>query len=194
MAQVQCRSCEKVFEARQKELNRGFGKYCSIGCSNRSRKKQPRPNVECALCGTAFFKKEAHKAGSKSGLFFCCRAHKDIAQRIGGLEAIQPGHYGLGGSHKTYRKIAFRAHGKICNRCEYEGVPGVLEVHHVNRDRSNNAPENLEVLCPTCHRVEHFQKGDGPFNRGTGSSSNGKMLRSQCRDPGSIPGDSTTGM
>jgi 5-methylcytosine-specific restriction endonuclease McrA len=37
----------------------------------------------------------------------------------------------------------------------------VLQVHHKDRDRHNNKLENLEMLCPTCHEVEHFTPKDG---------------------------------
>jgi 5-methylcytosine-specific restriction endonuclease McrA len=30
-------------------------------------------------------------------------------------------------------------------------------VHHRDRNPHNNAFENLEVLCPTCHSLEHLK-------------------------------------
>lgn len=47
-----------------------------------------------------------------------------------------------------HRRIAFDAHGEKCNGCE---ATEDLHVHHRDRDRSNNDPENLEVLCKDCH-------------------------------------------
>ena len=48
-----------------------------------------------------------------------------------------------------------------CERC---GSKHFLVVHHRDRNRSNNAPENLETLCKRCHQIEHkcwenFTKG-----------------------------------
>jgi 5-methylcytosine-specific restriction endonuclease McrA len=44
---------------------------------------------------------------------------------------------------------------KECERCGYNEVAAVLGVHHKDRNRKNNAIENLEVLCPNCHSIEH---------------------------------------
>lgn len=44
-----------------------------------------------------------------------------------------------------------------CERCDSVDKDKEQHRHHKDRDRSNNTPENLEVLCPTCHRLEHEQ-------------------------------------
>ena len=41
---------------------------------------------------------------------------------------------------------------KICSKCLKEKS---LDVHHKNNDHKNDAPENLEVLCESCHYTEH---------------------------------------
>jgi len=43
----------------------------------------------------------------------------------------------------------------ICERCQDESFPQEQHRHHKDRDRSNNTPENIEVLCVTCHNIEH---------------------------------------
>lgn len=42
-----------------------------------------------------------------------------------------------------------------CSRCSYSRHPEVLEIHHVDHNRKNNALENLAVYCPTCHVEVH---------------------------------------
>jgi predicted HTH transcriptional regulator len=56
---------------------------------------------------------------------------------------------------REYREIAFALHGKECQRC---GSNDEIEVHHRDRNRSNNSPENLEVLCHECHMDEHHEE------------------------------------
>jgi 5-methylcytosine-specific restriction endonuclease McrA len=33
-----------------------------------------------------------------------------------------------------------------------------LTVHHKDRNRKNNTRENLEILCPICHAIEHLHE------------------------------------
>jgi len=56
----------------------------------------------------------------------------------------------------NYRKLAFQCYPAYCDSCGWEAYPEVLEVHHVDHNRENNAQENLRILCPTCHRVTHY--------------------------------------
>ncbi len=56
------------------------------------------------------------------------------------------------GQRTNYRKLAFEHYPPICAFCGF-GIPEVLEVAHVNGDRSNNGIENLVILCPTCHKM-----------------------------------------
>lgn len=41
------------------------------------------------------------------------------------------------------------------NACEACGETRRLVVHHVDQDRRNNAPENLQTLCAWCHDFWH---------------------------------------
>jgi 5-methylcytosine-specific restriction endonuclease McrA len=43
-----------------------------------------------------------------------------------------------------------------CERCGYNKYPSILGIHHKDRNRKNNHRENLEVLCPNCHSIEHL--------------------------------------
>lgn len=43
-----------------------------------------------------------------------------------------------------------------CERCGHKDRwNSPLARHHKDRNRLNNTLDNLEVLCPTCHAVEH---------------------------------------
>lgn len=155
----ECGNCRKSFEAALKEVKRGYGLFCSRSCSSKHLQIVRRlPNATCAYCIKCFYRRPSKKDTGKSGLLFCCREHKDLAQRIGGIKEIQPPHYGE--VLKTYRVAAFRVYPHKCNRCGYDEVVEALEVHHRDRNRENNTIENLEIICPTCHVVEHLGPRD----------------------------------
>lgn len=48
-----------------------------------------------------------------------------------------------------------------CERCDHIDPFNIpLPRHHKDRDRSNNAPSNIEVLCQSCHALEHLNELD----------------------------------
>ncbi len=154
-----CLKCQKEFKARSQDVNRGFAKFCSQSCSsiyNRAQKKLDN-NAICALCRQEFHMSPSKKENSKSGFNFCCRAHKDEAQKIGGIKEIMPAHYGTAkaDSNAHYRRIAFSTREKVCERCGFDN-PAAIIVHHKDRDRMNDNSGNLEVLCANCHAIEHL--------------------------------------
>lgn len=160
-----CDYCQVEYLADSRYLKRDQGKYCSRSCSSKHTHQlnKPEPNVICANCGIAFYKSESKKKGSSSGLYFCARDCKDHAQRIGGIEAIQPPHYGT--TLQDYRELAFRNYPHECHKCGYNKYKDVLEVNHIDCDRSNNSVENLEILCPTCHTEYHFLTKTGSWSK-----------------------------
>ena len=52
-------------------------------------------------------------------------------------------------NQKIYKKCHRRCERCICDED--------LLIHHIDRDRSNNNIENLEVLCTSCHAIEHIR-------------------------------------
>lgn len=148
-----CETCFNAFKASLKEHNRGNGRFCSLSCSGK-RNKTPANNCVCAWCNSDFYRNQSQQKRAKAtGLMFCSRRCKDTAQGIGGLEAIQPGHYGT--TLKSYRDVAFRAYPHSCLDCGYDRHISVLEVHHLNGRREFNEASNLVILCPTCHTERH---------------------------------------
>lgn len=154
-----CLCCDTKFNPPRKELSRGLGKFCTRSCSSTYaaalRREKRKPNCSCAMCGEALYRSPSKIKRSKSGLVFCDRRCKERAQRLDGLPAIHLPHYGAVSAN--YRASAFRAYDHRCRKCGWDAHPQALEVHHLDRDRENNALANLEILCPTCHRVEHLK-------------------------------------
>jgi hypothetical protein len=76
--------------------------------------------------------------------------------------------FGSDYKHQESRRLRGRLldeRGARCEWCGYSEVAGVLEIHHEDRNRRNNDKANLKILCPTCHAVDHYVRGDGAYNR-----------------------------
>lgn len=159
-----CKNCNMKFETTSRRLKAGEGKFCSKSCTSTYRHKNnlmPRKVTgklySCDYCGKDIYKTPSQVKLSKSGLFFCCREHKDKSQVIGG--SIAPKHYGNCKkmiSSKSYRKKAFSTYANECNDCGWNEYVDVLVVHHIDGNRNNNELENLVILCPTHHYVRHY--------------------------------------
>lgn len=64
--------------------------------------------------------------------------------------------------HVDYRKIGIEAHGTVCQRCGKDCSDDLshLHVHHIDNyhyidEITDNSPENLMVLCQSCHMKLH---------------------------------------
>ena len=167
-----CDYCQEPYLAESRYLRRGQGIYCSSACSAKDvglkRRIVHEPNVQCAWCEVYFYLKPSSFRNSKSGLYFCCRRHKDQAQRIGGIREIQPDHYGS--ALRKYRILAFRIYAHKCAHCGYDQHPEILEVNHKDCNRKNNSLENLEILCPNCHAEFHFLTRTGYWRKRSGGA------------------------
>lgn len=116
------------------------------------RLNQDKVKVVCAYCGKEFFRAPSKLENSKSGQYFCCREHKDLAQRVDSGEKfsiIRPEHYGNG--ERNYREKAFKKYPHKCVICGYKEDERILQVHHRDSNRNNNDIDNLVILCPNCH-------------------------------------------
>lgn len=134
--------------------------YITLHCLSTSHFKRINVNrkyallaKECPVCGTQYVDKE----GSPRVKTTCSHSCANTYFRAG---KKHPNY--KGGSTVNYRKLIDI---KACNRCGFSEYQEVLQVHHIDRDRSNNSITNLEVLCPTCHSVDHFLRRDGMFAR-----------------------------
>lgn len=165
-----CEQCGSDFQAEAKEVNRGYGRFCARSCSakfNACKRSEALPDdTVCSWCSKSF--RRGRSRPSKTGLYFCCRDHKDAALGSGMFPALHPPHYGS--AKEDYRKIAFDHHPPCCNRCGYDKYTEVLQVHHRDESHDNNDPSNLEILCPTCHTEHHFEKGTGIYGDNKGGS------------------------
>lgn len=75
---------------------------------------------------------------------------------------------------------------KNCEVCNWKKYPEILVIHHIDKNRKNNHPNNLIVLCPICHNLIHSRNKDyqttvlgGIKKRGANYLAN-KVIRDNC--------------
>ena len=151
-----CDICEKEFLRRKKVYkNQKKSRYCSKECACKGREN--KIEVICFNCKKKTYKRPSTIKVSKHKVYFCSRKCKDYAQSLSGnCDIIRPFHYGTANGMHGYRKIAKSNFPWEC-KCGVK-YDGVLSVHHIDGDRSNNEADNLEVLCPLCHSIRHMDK------------------------------------
>lgn len=82
-------------------------------------KQSDKIDVECAYCHCLFKKNISSLDKSRSGLYFCCREHKDLAQRLDSgsqFDKMRPAHYYKENS-TDYRLTAFTHYEHKCFLC-----------------------------------------------------------------------------
>ena len=143
---VNCDNCGKEFAREIKAINRsailGYKTYCSGQCSIEARRD--KDEYRCTECEKIIYRPKSWLQRNVEP--FCshsCRSINLNKRRISGRKAseLEP---------RNYRSFAFRLYGIRCAVCGYRDIR-VLEVHHIDSNRSNNLAENLMVLCPTHH-------------------------------------------
>jgi len=141
-----CPHCHNDFKVKPGSKVR----YCSIQCFNRRGRRNADMVRQCLHCGKNY-EREAGQIKRKFCSHQCRTAH-----RYGKTQ------YKLG-IRKTWSlkpEIDLKNFFSRCQRCGWHKEPKILHRHHKDRDRANNSPKNIEILCPTCHVLEHFQAGD----------------------------------
>lgn len=144
-----CKNCQKEFLALRRDVNRGWGNFCSRACSatyNNKRKKKKGTWFSCEVCGKNFYR---NPSTAKRKPCRACNKSCSAKLRIG-----KKSNHWKGG--KSYRAKAFRVKPAQCERCGWNIDKRGLVVHHKDRNRENNKLENLEILCGGCHRIEHY--------------------------------------
>lgn len=144
----QCLYCKKDFITKYPH-----SKFCSSNCSGHFRRRE-KVKILCDNCGNDF---ECTKYRVEvSTHHFCCNNCKNEFFKnnphIRGVFARSAGKY----AQSTYRKKAFANFKHRCYYCKYDRCLDVLQVHHINNDRTNNKLRNLRIVCPTCHAEVHL--------------------------------------
>lgn len=161
-----CKNCELKLSYKKRN-----NKFCSHSCSacfnNRGSKKNLKIK-DCQHCG----KKTKNEKFCSS---MCCKQKKYETYIARWLAGTESGVWCQGMSvHSYIKKWLVTERGEKCEECGWcklnthtGKIP--VQLHHVDGNSLNNKPENLKLLCPSCHSLTHNygsrNKGNGRKNR-----------------------------
>ncbi len=155
MTLVTCKQCEKKFNAKPSRVKASIDIYCSRICKVASSKKGK--TVKCSTCDKVVYKSLKALNGSKSGKLFCSRSCQTKWRNV---EFSQEKHANWKGGAYAYRSLLSRQDlPKECKLCK-TADKRILAVHHIDKNHSNNAIENLVWLCHNCHHLVHHDKNE----------------------------------
>lgn len=148
-----CEACSKEFYVPQYRIV--TAKFCSLFCQNV--KQYQRTVFVCKVCGDQF-----SDSPSRKDRIYCsqdCKTKDSIGEkerrkRIRILRVKKLGH----NSSRAMRRWIWEFKEKKCEICDYSEKVYCLDIHHLDKNPTNNKVENLVVLCCMCHRKLH--KGD----------------------------------
>lgn len=141
---TKCNVCGNPVYRRPGELQK---KVLGIFCSHHCYGMYQRIEIPCTVCGKMILSGANKKTCSRS----CANKNRAGIQYTGRR---------LKDNVVTIRQLKNRMiedRGTNCERCDFN-ICKILQVHHRDRNRSNNNITNLELLCPNCHAIEHYLK------------------------------------
>ena len=174
--EITCSICSRVFSRLKKQITHSI----SIGakafiCSRECQRAYQLTGkwVSCIVCNKSVYKTRFELTKHKTGNYFCSKSCANGQHNTLRSGSNHPNYInGIGG----YRELAFQTYGRVCTvfGCGY-AIEQILEVHHRNKNRSDNSKENLDVLCPTHHsefdwEIRHYtQFGSSVIDNTSGS-------------------------
>lgn len=151
---VKCSHCSKEVDKKPSQIALYKTVFCSVQCQ--SDYKKTGVTVSCMTCNKVIYKNKAEYARNENKRFFCSRSCATTENNKKYKSLDKHPNWKDGG--KAYRQIGFRYYGKDCTNplCELKanGISineKLLDVHHIDGNRENNQPSNLQVLCVLCH-------------------------------------------
>ena len=155
MVNVNCKNCQKEFNAKPSWIKNGYGKFCSRACGYKNRLNGKE--VSCAICNQKTYKSKKALCSSKSKKYFCGKSCQTTWRNS---EFKGTKHANWKGGRHSYRELLIRKDPNprciLCNTIDLR----VLATHHIDENKNNNTIENLAWLCHNCHHLVHHHRDE----------------------------------
>lgn len=145
-----CIICGKPFYAAPGRIAGGGGKYCSRACYAKNRANSAKP-YPCPVCGKITLHRQRALAGRDYA--YCSMKCRGIGRRVGRVINV----YGYvidwmpdGTRYLEHRWVMEQKIGRPLRPDE--------DVHHKDGNKTNNHPDNLELLSHTEHAALHSRQ------------------------------------
>lgn len=142
---VRCIKCNGEFIP-----SKGLINYCSLKCRN-SRILSDDVKLKISKSMKSSIKRRA--AATQRSLTFDYKAHAQQLIKTWNDRLLATPFDMIISTERKRKRVILDQDGK-CARCgidKWNGKQIVLELDHINGDRSDNSRQNLECLCPNCH-------------------------------------------
>ena len=152
---IVCKNCKKVLTYEERGDCVDFcSRTCSLLLHNQIRRDSAKIQ-SCEVCHNPRGDNER----------FCSRSCEHENRRIVRQNKLLRGELISSG---TIRRATIESRGNICEKCqltEWMGETIPIDIHHLDGNPNNNAPENIQVLCKNCHALT---PSFGAKNKGSG--------------------------
>lgn len=162
---TRCKVCGKPFKY-EKRKNKFCSHSCAASFNNLGRLRSGLYSKKpCIVCGKI-----------TKNTKYCSNACCGKFERLEAVKRIS-----LSGDlgDRRNRWYLEETRGRKCESCglsKWLETPIPLDIHHKDGNSDNNKLENLEMICPNCHRTT---QNHGSKNRGSGRYSKRKIYRNK---------------
>jgi hypothetical protein len=118
--------------------------------------KYARINM-CVICGKPF-RPKLHWTDTNGHTRKTC-SKECHSQLMHNVQMENNSNMKHGGSQGRYQRIRRELKPDVCEKCGAT-LPTRIDTHHKDRDKTNNNPSNIMVLCVNCHAYLHYLEDD----------------------------------
>lgn len=147
-----CQQCGGSFTITKADARKSPAVFCTRKCKNAAQRKEPVER-KCIACGIIFFVYPYVGRDTGRGKYCSNKCkNQDRSRRFSGPNS---GMWRGGTSFEPYglewtAELKERIRDRDSHHCAICRLPAKI-VHHIDYCKTNNSPENLVVVCGSCH-------------------------------------------